>query len=73
MSRYDYDISLEIADQGPPFYAVVMAAMRLADDFNLELLRQSFPEVWDELQQRVWDELQQRYDAPGGVLEGDVE
>jgi hypothetical protein len=40
-----------------------MAAMRKADSDNLELLKAAFPAVWEE--------LQQRYNAPGGMIEGD--
>lgn len=48
-------------DEG--FYALLMAAMRCADSTNAALLREAFPEVWDELQARYWE--------PGGLLEGE--
>lgn len=59
MSLYDYKMSQEIEGKYP-FYALIMTAMRQADSDNLELLRQAFP--------RVWQELYERYNAPGGVL-----
>lgn len=58
MSHYDYVASREI--EAYPFYAIIMAAMRRADPENLAKLRDSFPEVWEE--------LQARYNAPGGHL-----
>jgi hypothetical protein len=65
MSLYDYKKSLRLLESDPPFYALIMAAMRQADSDNLELLCDAFPQVWDE--------LQARYNAPGGVLrEGGV-
>ena len=60
MSLYDYRESQGIHGQ---FYALIMAAMRKADSDNLELLKAAFPAVWEE--------LQQRYNAPGGMIEGD--
>lgn len=63
MSHYDYVCSARITADDPPFYALVMAAMRTADSGNLERLRGAFPDVWAE--------LDQRYHAPGGYLEGD--
>lgn len=64
MSRYDYERSrvLELDDE--PFYALIMAAMRKADDDNLRLLREAWPEVWDE--------LYARYHSPGGILASDL-
>jgi hypothetical protein len=43
----------------PPFYALIMAAMRKADTTNSDLLKRAFPEVWDELEERYW--------TPGGL------
>mgnify|MGYP001592579225 CR=1 FL=1 len=63
MSYYDYITSLEIGASDPPFYALIMAAMRKADTSNTELLREAWPEVWDE--------LYARYHAPGGALDGE--
>ena len=62
MSLYDYDASKEISDY--PFYSLLMALMRKADDDNLMLLQLAFPSEWDE--------LQQRYNAPGGMLASDT-
>lgn len=61
MSRFDYLRSTELT--GEPFYALIMAAMRGADTRNAERLRAAWPEVWDE--------LQARYNAPGGLLDGE--
>jgi len=63
VSLYDYKASLEIGKGQPPFYALVMAAMRQADTFNLELLADAFPATLEE--------LRERYNAPGGVLGSD--
>ena len=63
MSHYDYTISRAISAQDPSFYALVMAAMRQADTTNAALLREAFPQTWDE--------LQARYNAPGGLLAGE--
>jgi hypothetical protein len=59
MSLYDYRTSREIADHYP-FYALIMTAMRQADDKNLIKLQEAFPETWKE--------LKQRYDAPEGLI-----
>jgi len=64
MSAYDYHASLRIAAQDYPFYALIMAAMRQADDDNIKRLQDAFP--W------VWVELNKRYNAPGGILDEDV-
>lgn len=63
MSLHEYRASLEIGRMDPPFYALVMAAMRKADTYNFAKLSAAFPEVRDE--------LQARYDAPGGLLDGE--
>lgn len=49
----------------PPFYGVVMVAMRRADTMNELKLRGSWPDVWDELKARHW--------APFGLLASDPE
>ena len=60
MSLYDYNVAKRIEMQGYPFYALIQAAMRQADTDNLERLKQAFPDVWSE--------LQQRYNARAGKL-----
>ena len=65
MSYHHYKASAELLRGDPPFYALIMAAMRKADTRNVELLRSSWPDVWEDLQARYW--------APGGVLESDPE
>lgn len=63
MSLFDYILSREIEEAAPPFYALIMAAMRRADSNNIVLLRQVFPDVYDE--------LEARYHCPGGKLTGE--
>jgi hypothetical protein len=60
MSLHEYRVSAEIARLNFPFYALVMAAMRQADDRNLAALRAAFPNIWTE--------LDTRYNAPGGLV-----
>ena len=63
MSHYDYKSSIQVEMTGASFYGIIMAAMRRADDQNLDKLRASWPEVWDE--------LRKRYHAPGGFINGE--
>lgn len=63
MSHYDYIMGRKISESDPPFAALVMAAMRKADDWNLKKLTGCWPEIWEE--------LKARYHAPGGYLEGE--
>ena len=63
MSRFDYEQSKYMVALDYSFYALIMAAMRQADTQNLFLLRQAFPDTWDE--------LEARYHAPGGLLPGE--
>ena len=63
MSLYDYRVSQEIAAHDYPVDALVMAAMRKADENNLYWLKAGWPQLWDE--------LSARYHAPGGVLASD--
>ena len=63
MSLYDYKTSAEISAKDYPFYALIMAAMRQADDDNMRKLKLGF--------QDIWEELYMRYHAPGGILESD--
>jgi len=63
MSLYDYRVSIHLAADDPPFYALIMAAMRKADTDDLEELRAAWPDVWDE--------LCRRYKAGGGRLPED--
>lgn len=64
MSLIDYKASQLISREDPPFYALIMAAMRKADNVNLERLQYAFPETWTE--------LEKRYNAPGGLLPGEI-
>ena len=63
MSRYDYELSTQISARDEPFYALLFALMRRADDVNTEKLKRMWPDEWKE--------LYQRYHAPSGLLEGD--
>jgi hypothetical protein len=49
----------------PPFYGVIMLAMRRADTFNGNRLRLAWPAVWDESLARYW--------APFALLPSDPE
>lgn len=60
MSLYEYQYARQLTDNDTPFYALIMAAMRGADTYNLEKLKRLFPDTWEE--------LQARYNAPGGRL-----
>lgn len=66
MSLYDYKVGQKIVCQygDDEFYGLIQACMRVADTDNLHLLRQAFPQVWDD--------LQARYHAPGGLLPGET-
>lgn len=61
MSRENYLKSIDIATF--PFPAIIMGFMRIADTDNLNFLKEKYPEIWRE--------LQNRYNAPGGYLEGE--
>lgn len=63
MSKFDYDASKLLVQEGYPFHALIMGAMRQADSDNMERLTRAFPYVAIE--------LQERYNAPGGRLEGE--
>ena len=60
MSRFDYDVSREIAKNDYPFASLIMAAMSKADSTNIEKLAAVFPEIYNE--------VRARYNAPGGTL-----
>jgi hypothetical protein len=60
MSLMDYNTSHELTSNSIPFYALLMAAMRCADNVNLERLKRAFPDIHDE--------LLKRYNSPGGIL-----
>jgi len=67
MTRHQYEASKEICtlrhENNWPYYALIMAAMRDGDTMNRAKLKAAFPDIWQDL----WE----RYDAPGGVLDGD--
>jgi len=64
MSLHEYRTSLEIQRQDYPFYALIMAAMRKADSYNMVKLKFAFPAVHGE--------LDRRYNAGEGILKGDL-
>ena len=64
MSYYDYKKSQEIAAEGYPFYALVMACMRQADTDNVEKLKHIFPDTHAE--------LAERYNGPGGLTKEEL-
>lgn len=61
MSLYSYKRAQEL--EGKDFYALIMAAMMGADDFNRAKLIGAWPEVYRE--------LEARYNAPQGLLPGE--
>lgn len=63
MSWYDYEQSKKINALDPPFYSLLMSAIRKADTANTAKLRSAWPDLWDE--------FAARYDAPGGYLPGE--
>jgi hypothetical protein len=64
MSLHEYKEGLEITAKDPPFYALIQAAMRKADTYNLGLLKVCWP--------KTWLELRERYNAPGGKLQSEI-
>jgi hypothetical protein len=68
LGLHAYHCSLKLGKSAnQPFYALIAAAMRGADDDNLIRLKIAFPGLWEE--------LSARYNAPSGVLpqDGDVD
>lgn len=63
MSQHEYEQSQAMERFDYSFYALIMSAMRRADNDNLTKLKLCWPDVWLE--------LQARYNAPGGVLPGE--
>jgi hypothetical protein len=60
MSLWDYECSKEISVRDESFYALIMSAIRKADNNNLARLEAAFPEVVNE--------FRRRYDAPLGII-----
>ena len=44
-THYEYEMSKRISAEGYPFYAILSALIRQADDHNLAALRMAFPDV----------------------------
>ena len=64
MSYHDYRVGQEIVVDDPSFAAIIQAAMRKAGGDNLDILKAGWPNIWRD--------LQARYEAPGGLLPGEV-
>lgn len=65
MSLFDYQESQKLAAADPSFAALIMAAYRKADSYNAGRIESMWPEIVTE--------LQARYDAPGGLLQGETD
>ena len=65
MSLYDYQQSQQVSSEYG-FTALLMAAMRRADDVNLAKLGRAFPDELMELMGLM--ELKARYNAPEGIF-----
>lgn len=63
LGQHAYGVGLKIAKSDPPFYALIAAAAMKADSRNTELIKAAWPEVWEE--------TRERFNAPGGMLEGE--
>lgn len=64
MSLYDYKKAIELHNnESVSFYSLIMAAILRADSNNSVLLRQAFPDTFDEVHKRYW--------SPGGELHTD--
>lgn len=65
-SLHDYEISRKIAMMdGVTFYGALMAAIRLADSYNMEIFQSFFPQVVKE--------FRERYNNPGGLTDKESE
>ena len=60
MSLHEYNAAKELYRADAPFYALIMAAMLKADGNNIDKLRSSWPDIYDE--------LDERYHTPGGLV-----
>lgn len=65
LNLIDYKISQRLFENDIPFSALIAAAMRKADRDNIEKLRETFPQIHDD--------LFKRYHARGGVLRDELE
>ena len=63
MTHNDYEVAKQIESTNPPFYALIMAAMRKADSANASLLQRAWPETVAELNYRYW--------SAGGLMPGE--
>ncbi len=64
MSLHGFEVAMQLGRGNTPFGALIMAAMAKADTANVEKLREAWPDVWEE--------LNARYNAPGGLINGEV-
>lgn len=65
MGLHSYLRSIELNKHNYPFYTLIMSAMRKADSINIELLKEAFPDIYEE--------LDARYNAPGGRIGDEVD
>jgi hypothetical protein len=63
MSLHEYLYSKTLDRYDPPFYALLFEMLRKADSMNAELIREAWPEKYEE--------HERRYNAKGGVLPED--
>lgn len=64
-SRFEYEVARGLEAEDTPFFALIQAAMRRADTFNLIKLQDAFPGVWEE--------MLERYNTPGGHLKEEMQ
>jgi hypothetical protein len=62
---HTYRAAVKLNQQDWPYYALLQAAMLRGDSDNAAKLRGAWPELWAE--------LEARYNAPGGLLDGEEE
>lgn len=63
MGKFEYYESQDIADKHYSWLSLLFALIRKADSTNIELIKQCWPDEYNE--------LYQRYNAPGGTIFGD--
>lgn len=65
ITYYDYGLSKRIAMQDYPFYALLAALIRQADEDNLNRLKMVYPETVET--------FRQRYRNPGGLSDEELQ
>lgn len=64
LDRHAYHYGVQLARADAPFAALIFAALYRADSTNARILRAAFPVITQT--------GQARYEAPGGILPGEV-